>query len=310
MRILWISILSSLSVAACTQKVDTVYVENNGVFEKHYLALLPEQASKGLLVILPGFGTMPDEVLKETKLPQTACKAGYTVVIPLLLRYDTEDTAFIFQSRLEALIPELTEKYHIPKDKFIIGGHSLGGHQALFYAEKACMPANKTIIKPQLVFGVDPPLDLKRLFNGFMRSIRLDPEKAKGGEAEFITGRFRRIFGGSPDERPEAYAAASSYYRDAPEGGNARYLKNMPVRLYSDPDVQWYITERNTPMEWTNTADLSACIVQLRLLGNRDAEYISCLGKGYLPDGKRHPHAFSMLDADEFVAWADKMLYK
>ena len=63
-------------------------------------------------------------------------------------------------------------------------------------------------------------------------------------------------------------------------------------------------------MELTNTADLSACIVQLRLLGNRDAEYISCLGKGYLPDGKRHPHAFSMLDADEFVAWADKMLYK
>ena len=101
---------------------------------------------------------------------------------------------------------------------------------------------------------------------------------------------------------------ASSFYRDAKDGGNVKYLTSIPVRLYSDPDINWFITQRNGPVEWTNLADISACIVQLRLLGNLKAEYISCLGKGFLPNGERHPHAFSMLDADEFIAWADKVL--
>ncbi|MBK7939120.1 MAG: alpha/beta fold hydrolase [Lewinellaceae bacterium] len=309
MRIIFTFFLLSCAATAQAQKMDTVYVEKEGVFQKYYLALLPEQASKGLLVILPGFGTMPEGVLKETQLPQTACQAGYTVVIPLLLRYDMEDTAFVFQSRLEVLIPELMQKYKTPEGKFILGGHSLGGNQALFYAEKAYMLSDTTLIKPDLVFGVDPPLDLKRLYNAYARSLELYPEKAKGSEAEFITKRFRRIYGGTPEERPDAYEAASSYYRDARDGGNARYLKNVPLRLYSDPDVLWYILERNMPMEWTNTADLSACIVLLRRLGNQNAGYVPCLGKGWLPNGKRHPHAFSMLDAGEFVGWVNKVLY-
>jgi hypothetical protein len=62
--------------------------------------------------------------------------------------------------------------------------------------------------------------------------------------------------------------------------------------------------------EFMNMADLSGCISQLKILGNNNAEFINCLGKGFKPDGTRHPHFFSMLDADEFVQWANKMLYK
>jgi hypothetical protein len=82
-------------------------------------------------------------------------------------------------------------------------------------------------------------------------------------------------------------------------------MVSMPVLLYTDPDINWFITQRNGPAEWMNLADIAACIVQLRLLGNKNAAYISCLGKSILPTGERYPHAFSMLDAAEFIIWAD-----
>ena len=107
---------------------------------------------------------------------------------------------------------------------------------------------------------------------------------------------------------PEKYKKYSSYYRDAEEGGNTQYLKSIPVRLYCDPDIHWLIENRSASYEHINAADLSACIVQLKVLGNDKAELITNIGKGFLPDGRRHPHAFSQLDSDEFLLWADKTL--
>ncbi|MBC8109627.1 MAG: hypothetical protein H7Y04_01055, partial [Verrucomicrobia bacterium] len=175
-------------------------------------------------------------------------------------------------------------------------------------AEQAYKESGIKIIKPDLVFAVDPPLDFKRLYNTYVRSIRINPTLSKGGEAEFIINRFNQLFGGSPERNPKAYASASVFYRDAKDGGNARYLKSIPIRLYCDPDIEWFMNQRKTPIEFTNTADLSACIVQLNLLGNKNATLINCLGKGYLPNGTRHPHAFSMVDAEEFILWLNKTI--
>lgn len=298
----------TLSANLFAQKIDTVYTEKNGALETLYLTMIPEQPSKGLLVVLGGF-TFPTEITKETNLPTKACAAGYTVLMPFLYRPDSVDRNNVFQTRLELLIPEIIAKYNIPKDKFIIGGHSWAGHQALFYTEKAYNPNYKTIVKPNAVFGVDPPLDLKRLYNGYIRAMTIDPSKKKGSEAIMITTLFEKQFGGTPKQKPKQYELASSFYRDANEGGNTKYLKSIPVRLYADPDVSWHINERNAPIEWTNLADITACIVQLKLLGNKNAEFINCLGKGF-QEGKRHPHGFNMLDADEFIIWADKILNK
>lgn len=307
MRQLLLILTITFSTNLCAQKIDSVYTKKNGVLETFYFTLIPKQPSKGLLVILGGF-SYPQQTLMETNLPTKACAAGYTVLLPFLYKADSVDRNNVFETRLELLIPEIIKKYNIPKNKFIIGGHSLAGHQAMLYAENAYNPNYKSIVKPNAVFGVDPPLDFKRLYNEYIRTMAIDKSKKKGSEALMITTLFENQFGGTPLQKPTTYEMASSFYRDAKDGGNAKYLTSIPVRLYSDPDVNWFITQRNEPIEWTNLADISACIVQLRLLGNKKAEYISCLGKGFLPTGERHPHSFSMLDADEFIIWADKVL--
>lgn len=275
--------------------------------QNFYLVLEPEKSIKGLLVILPGFGGGPAGVLQETDLPAKARTSGYLVVIPYLAVLTTYWDS-ISQDRLKTLIPEVIRKYKVPDNRFIIGGHSIGGNGALLYAENASKTSDDRIIKPNLVFAVDPPLDMKRLWQSFSYFKKVNFSKGAVNEADYFMKRFESELGGTPLEKPDAYARISSYYRDAPDGGNAKYLRSIPVRFYCDPDVSWYLENRRAPIEHTNLADLTACIVQLRLLGNDRAELITNLGKGYFADGRRHPHAFSQLDADEFLEWMDKAL--
>ncbi len=288
------------------QEVERVFRTQDST-QNFYLALSPKSSIKGLLVILPGFGGGPSNVLQETDLPAKARMKGYLVVIPYLTVLTTYSDS-ISQNRLATLIPEVIKKYKVPNNDFIIGGHSIGGNGALLYAETAFRENDEKIIKPNLVFGVDPPLDMKRLWESLRFSKEINFSKTAVDEADYFIKRFETELRGTPFQQPEAYERISSYYRDAQDGGNAKFLTSIPVRLYCDPDINWYIDNRRTPIEHTNLADLTACIVQLKLLGNDDAELITNIGKGYFPDGRRHPHAFSQLDSDEFLKWADKKL--
>jgi hypothetical protein len=310
MRIITALILLIISSTLLAQKSEVVYKTKGDTLQNYYLALIPDTTSKGLLLIIGGFCTTPNEVLKETKLPVTAQKAGYTVIIPFLYNCDSINVNDITQSRLENLIPEVIRKYNIPANKFIIGGQSLGGHQALFYAEQAYKLNNQKIIKPNLVFGVDPPLNMKRLWNSFAYNVKINFSDVSVAESKEQLRRFEIIYGGSPSQNPKKYEEVSSFYPDAKDGGNAKYLEKVPVRLYCDPDINWVIENRRGTFEYMNATDLSGCISQLKLLGNNNAEFVNCLGKGYKPDGTRHPHYFSMLDPDEFIVWANKKLDK
>ncbi len=215
MKLIITFIFTVFFLTTFAQKQESIYRTKGDTTDNYYLALLPDTLSKGLLVILPGFGTTPTKVLTETNLPQTAAKNGYTVIIPLLVDYNKEDTMNIYESCLETLIPEIQKRYNAPTNKFIIGGHSLGGLQALYYAEQIFKKNDAKIIKPNLVFGVDPPLDMKRLYNSYIWSMKIDSTKAKGSEAEFIVNRFNHIYGGSSSQKPKNYETASAYYRNA-----------------------------------------------------------------------------------------------
>jgi esterase/lipase len=308
MRKTFSSFFVALSLTVFGQRSETVYRTKGDTLQNYYKVLMPDSISKGLLVIIGGFCGTPSDVMQETKLPETAVKAGYTVVIPFLVDdCNVIDKQNLYQSRLESLIPEVIKNYNIPAGKFIIGGQSLGGHRAMYYSEKAYKLNDEKIIRPNAVFGVDPPLDLKRLWNTFTYLVRINFSEISIAESTEQLRRFKIMYGGSPSQFPKIYEQASSYYAEAKDGGNAKYLRSIPVRLYCDPDINWIIENRRGSFATMNATDLSACISQLKLLGNQNAEFVNCLGKGFKPDGTRHPHYFSMLDPDEFILWANKI---
>ncbi len=271
-----------------------------------YLVLEPTVKPTGLLLILPGYDSYPRNVIDGTDLPFKARKQGYVVVIPVL-GAETFYIDSIAQHNLKTLVPEVLKKYNIPSGKFIIGGHSAGGNAALLYAAQAFQSSGKSFVKPAAAFGIDPPLDMNRFRNTVVHEIEIDFRKNNVNGMKAFLKNFESLFGGPPSLQADNYKKYSAYSRDAANGGNASYLKTLPVRLYCDPDVNWAIENLRVGYEHLNASDQSAMIAQLKLLDNTNADLIVNLGKGYF--GKtRHPHGMTQLDSKEFLLWVDKII--
>jgi hypothetical protein len=92
------------------------------------------------------------------------------------------------------------------------------------------------------------------------------------------------------------------------DGGNARLLKNTPVRLYVEPEINWRLENWNRDIFSSNITDATALINVLKLLGNANADLITTSGKGYRPDGSRNPHSWSIVDEHGLAQWLTEYL--
>ena len=70
--------------------------------------------------------------------------------------------------------------------------------------------------------------------------------------------------GVSPDEVPEAYAHASPVTAFAEQGGNLKYLRDIPIRMYTEPDVLFFL-EHMTDLYSLNAL---GCLCDQRTEGN------------------------------------------
>jgi hypothetical protein len=286
--------------------VERIFRNKEDSSSNFYLVMEPAVKPIGLVLFLPGYGSYPRGILEGSDLPSKARRRGYVVVIPFL----GEETFYLDSvawSNLKTLVPEILAKYNVPSRKFIIGGHSAGGNAALLYAAQAFKSSDDSFFRPAAVFGIDPPLDMKRFWHTVTHEIEIGFRKNNVNGMKSFLKKIEGIFGGAPSEHPDSYEKYSAYYRDAKEGGNTSYLKTVPVRLYCDPDVNWAIENLRVGYEHLNASDQSACIAQLRLLGNTNAELIINLGKGYF-GSVRNPHGMTQLESKEFLAWADKII--
>ena len=80
-------------------------------------------------------------------------------------------------------------------------------------------------------------------------------------------------------------------------------LKNLPIRLYTEPDVVWMIDNIGRDYYTMNAADQAALVLQLRVLGNRKAELITTTGRGFRPPGTRNPHSWTIVDEPDLAGW-------
>jgi hypothetical protein len=80
-------------------------------------------------------------------------------------------------------------------------------------------------------------------------------------------------------------------------------LKGIAIRAYTEPDVNWWIETRRKDYYSMNSIDLAALINELKIFGNENSELIITNNKGYMPDGNRHPHSWSIVDEKEMVDW-------
>ena len=178
---------------------------------------------------------------------------------------------------------------------------------ALSYGIQAVRDSS-TFINPKGIIGVDPPLDLIRFYNYCEREIKRNYSEAGVQEAEWLIKLYNMAFGGPPEEAREHYIHSSIFTYDEESGGNAQYLNNTNILMYSDLNIDFLINERGRDLYDWNGSEIVAFVNQLKLNGNKNAEVVISQNKGRRANGQVHPHSWNILDADKTIKWMNQLI--
>jgi hypothetical protein len=256
-----------------------------------YYVMQPQSKVVGILVLLPGSGENPKSIFEKTRVPQIMANKGFLIITPELHNSLFADQSTI--NELDKICKNLYKKHDV--SNLIIGGFSSGGAVAIGYAEYLLTSDTTNILKG--VFTIDPPLDLIRLYASAVRKINY---KCKGlimKEGYAVKGQLENTLGGSPDSKSDQYLIHSSYSSSDSDGGNAKYLKSIPIRLYTEPDLDFVRKTYCTDLQFTdiNAYDLESLYKFLLRIGNKNVEYIATKGKGF--------HSWNIVDAADCADW-------
>lgn len=291
--------INSNGQKAISLKTEKVFLDKSDTTKNGYTIIYPQKSGlKGYIFLIPGFGETAENILKQTSLPNKLAANGFLTIIPIF-----QDGVFSFgvdilsQQSFNRILKDVTSKHKLIDKDFYIGGFSIGGSCAIKYAE------NSTI-KPKAVFAIDPPLDFERFYNSAKRDVRLSKENEANPENIYMIDRIEKETGGSPLTHLEEYYKLSPYsFTDARQTA-IKNLINVPLRIYTEPDLNWWIKERKADFTSMNATDCSAMINELNRLGNKNATLITTHNKGYRkPNNLKHPHSWSIVDNDELIKW-------
>jgi len=280
-------------------KIERVFLDKTDTTRNCYTIIYPPKLPwTGYLFLIPGFGETADNVLQQTDLPKKLAQNGILTIIPTF-----QDGVFSFgvdslsQQSFDKILKDVTSKHKLMDQKFYVGGFSIGGSCAIKYAENPS-------IKPSAVFAIDPPLDFERFYNSAKRDIRLSKDNEANQENVYMIKRLEKETGGSPTTNLIEYYNISPYSFSDTTQRAIKKLTKMPLRIYTEPDINWWLKERGADFTSMNATECSAMINELNRLENKNAELITTQNEGYRkPDNRRHPHSWSIVDNDELIKW-------
>jgi hypothetical protein len=282
-----------------TPKIEKVFLDKSDTTKNCYTIIYPPKLPwKGYMFLIPGFGETVEDVFKQTDLPKKLVQNGILTIIPtfqdgvLSLGVDS-----LSQQTFDKILKDVTSKLKLIDQKIYVGGFSIGGSSAIKYAE------NSTV-KPTAVFAIDPPVDFERFYNSAKRDIRLSKVGEASQENMYMIDRLEKETGGNPLTHLAQYYNISSYSFTDTTQTEIKKLLNVQLRIYTEPDINWWLKQRGADFTRMNATECSAMINELNRLGNQNAQLITTQNKGYRkPNNRRHPHSWSIVDNDELIKW-------
>lgn len=280
-------------------KIEKVFLDKSDTTKICYTIISPPKLPwTGYLFLIPGFGETAENVLQQTDLPIKLAQNGILTIIPTfqdgVLSFGVDSLS---QQCFDRILNDVTSKHKLTDQKLYVGGFSIGGSCAIKYAE------NSTV-KPIAVFAIDPPLDFERFYNSAKRDIRLSKDSEASEENVYMIDRLEKETGGSPQTNITDYYNLSPYSFSDKAQTAIKKIVTIPLRIYTEPDINWWLNERGEDFTSMNATECSAMINELNRLGNQKAQLITTQNKGYRkPDNSRHPHSWSIVDNDELIIW-------
>jgi len=269
-----------------------VKTENDSLFSKgcYYLKQLPKNNDiKGLLVLIPGYGEHPYAVSVQTSILKEADQNGLAVMMVNLTPNNEslpiDSTSML---RLAKMIKDFYayEKLR-PTTPLYLGGFSIGGTTALkFYTLK------NSEFKINKVFAIDPPLDMVRLRKSLLKG------REKGMVVK-LDSLIKNI-----QEPVKALEELSVYNPNFSTIQKLPDYKQTALRIYCEPDILWWIKNRNMDLSDMNVTDCAGYINTLLQKENpQKVELILTKNKGIRNGNQIHPHSWSIAEPKDLITW-------
>ena len=128
------------------------------------------------------------------------------------------------------------------------------------------------------------------------------------GEAMWVLHYLRKNLNGSPEESMKNYIDYSPFVYKNENIAKTSLFKNIPIRMYHEPDINWWVENRAKDYNTINSIDLAGFYNSLRLSGNKKVELITSYQKRKDYKKGSSPHTWTIVDNAELLAWFLKYL--
>lgn len=261
--------------------------------------LFRAKTPKGTLIIFPGFGGGGSENTKsEFKILDIAAKNNFSVVL-----MDFDHHVFLKDLEKEALKNELESifnQYKLNKEKIYIGGFSAGGNVSLLLSDY--LIKKKSNIAPEGVFIVDSPIDLLSIYQVSEKNITNNFNAESVEESKWIVENFNANFG-DPKKDIKEYELNSPFTLKTNNISNLKHLRNTKIRLYTEPDIEWWKSYNNNDYKDLNAFSIAKLTEVLKSNQFTSVQEIRTKNKGYRANGNRHPHSWSIVEQNNLMSW-------
>jgi hypothetical protein len=294
-------------VGTYSQTIKKIVLDSTDFYSGHYLAVEPvnNDTISGVLVLLAGFGQIPENTPPETKLHNVAFANNILTIFYAGGNKLYADS--ITQVKLTNVINDVLIRYKVKSNTFILGGYSAGGMIAMRYVELCKEFPAKFPIQPKGIFTVDSPIDIFSIYEQLEESVKNNYSELAVEEALRAIGYIKNDYG-VPRDNISTYAKLTAFSMNKDYCQNELFLKNISVRTYHDVDIAWRIINRNQTVHGSNYEVTAELINRLVLMGNNKAEFMQSFQTGYRSNGQRHPHSWSIVNEVEFIQWMKQLI--
>jgi hypothetical protein len=265
---------------------------------EHYELLLPKGEVKQVLILFPGYGENPEDIKTEFNIVEPAISQGIGIAFMKFNRHLwlSKQEKIHLSTLLEQMLKE-----NALKDKSIyIGGFSSGGNVALLVSNH--LMKQEKGIKLKGVFIIDSPVDLLGLYENSKKNIARNVSQVSVEESKMVVNLFESTFG-KPEQVLDQYEEHGVYTQKTHNTNNLSSLKDVKIRLYTEPDTLWWKQNRGYAYQEMNAYFIKSLSEELsQKIGNK-VEYIPTQNRGYRSNGDRHPHSWSIVEVDELLQW-------
>jgi len=272
---------------------------NNVVIVKKGYELIKSPKDKALLILFPGGGQTLDLVKKEFDIINKSTQRGISVLLVNFNRnlwLEQKDSEYLTE-----LLTSAISDNNIATKNIFIGGMSLGGTVTLSLSDH--LIKTKASVKPKGLFVIDSPIDLYALYESSQKDVmRDDFSEERLSEPRWIINYFEERFGGQNDLLSNIQEVSPITLKTN-NIDNIKHLKELKLRLYTEPDTLWQKEVRQTDFESTNAFVLQKTNALLKSNYWQNIKLIETKNKGYRSNGERHPHSWSIVDQDELIEW-------